>query len=445
MHQKTYVIRTKIVKIKPTPIPETTYKPENLELKPPPPPIKSTPFFEEFSKPKPQIVQEEIIDEIPKYERQLPKYDPVDIRVNAATIERDGYLQRIANKKQQIMQEEEPTEFLNWQNEMKQKDEEVRKVILQKRHNNLNYVRKKAMKSKLQKIEERLNEGNLMRQDLREKVQKARQEIEDERERIRELKNRVDNVPMVLEKLRQNKKEIVNQIKNDIRKDLRSARRRQKEEYEIRRINAEKVRYDAIHHTNRHGDSYIRKKEITETKFLSALSDKETKELLIQNKQKERELILSRIEAHKKLKEEKIERLYSLLEEELKARDLAEIEHKRQREEKKRLEEEEALRKKQEEEEKILKLEKKLEKKRQARIKEAEEMEERTRQIAARNRYLALNKRAIETKSFQSQQDAKLRMARERQESKIQKPLKPSPQRKKKESELIRLKSILGI
>jgi pantothenate synthetase len=42
-------------------------------------------------------------------------------------------------------------------------------------------------------------------------------------------------------------------------------------------------------------------------------------------------------------------------------------------------------------------------------------MEEHTRQIAARNRYLALNKKAIATKVFQSLQDARLRAARERQ------------------------------
>jgi hypothetical protein len=48
-------------------------------------------------------------------------------------------------------------------------------------------------------------------------------------------------------------------------------------------------------------------------------------------------------------------------------------------------------------------------------------MGEHTRQIAARNRYLALTKKSIAIKAFQSQQDAKLRSARERQEMRMTK------------------------
>ncbi|OHT02243.1 hypothetical protein TRFO_30712 [Tritrichomonas foetus] len=445
MHQKTYVIRKKIVKIKPTPIPETNYTPEIFELPPQQPPIAAeSPFFENLAKPKEKVTVDFSLPPIPKYENKIPNYDPVDLRVNAATIERDAFLIKESQKYHEKMKEE-PTEFLAWQKNMREKDEELRREVIQKRREDLNYARKKAMKSKIAQIEERLSIGKQMRSQISDEIDRTRAEIEEEREKIRELKQKIDYAPIVVAKMKRQKKEQVVEMKKEIIREIRSARRKEKKEYELRRKNAEKVRYDAINHTNRHGDAFIQKKEITETKFLSGLTDEETEYLLKTNQERNLALIQERLEKHRKAKEEKMEKLYKLLEEETRIRDEAEIEHKKKRAEKKRHEEEEAMKKQLEEEEKILQLNKKLEKKRKERIKEAEEMEERTRQIAARNRYLALNKRAIEVKAFQSHQDARLRMAKERQDSRIQKPLRPPTPKKKKEVELTRLKTILGI
>jgi hypothetical protein len=113
-----------------------------------------------------------------------------------------------------------------------------------------------------------------------------------------------------------------------------------------------------------------------------------------------------------------------------KQEELARIEHARQAEE----------------EQKMLKLEKKLEKKRQMRIQEAEEMEEHMREIAARNRYLALNKKALAEKTFQSQQDAKLRTAKERQTMRMPDEKVPIPLSKPKSGgDLVHLKELLGL
>ena len=76
-------------------------------------------------------------------------------------------------------------------------------------------------------------------------------------------------------------------------------------------------------------------------------------------------------------------------------------------------------------------------------------MEEHTRQIAARNRYLALNKKALATKVFQSQQDAKLRSAKERQTMNLQmgqiKTMQRTQQQRKSAAELSSLKGLLGL
>jgi hypothetical protein len=87
-----------------------------------------------------------------------------------------------------------------------------------------------------------------------------------------------------------------------------------------------------------------------------------------------------------------------------------------------------------------------LEKKRNTQIKEAEEMEEHTRQIAARNRYLALNKKTIATRVFQSQQDATLRSAKERQEGRKRSNFVTVKKKKVWESqELPNLERLLGL
>jgi hypothetical protein len=73
-------------------------------------------------------------------------------------------------------------------------------------------------------------------------------------------------------------------------------------------------------------------------------------------------------------------------------------------------------------------------------------MQEHIREIAARNRYLALSKNAMATRVFQSQQDAKLRQARERQENKMPEDQITIPPVKVSESlEMPNLKRLLGV
>lgn len=449
MHQKTYIIRKKVVKIKPTPIPDTTYEPEIVELPPSKPPIAAiSPIFEELACPKPEIEPDNTPPPIPRYENPRPVYHPIDIRTNVATIERDAYLQKAQiDRIQEAKKDEEGSqEFLKWQKMMKDKDEEVRKEIIQKRHEDLDHARKKAAKIRKQQINEKLQQGNDMRSEIEQQIEKIKLEIEEERQKIRDLKKqRIDLAPLSVEKVQREKREIYNEMRRDFKRDIKSVRKQRREELEVKRQNVDKIKYDQEHHTNRHGDIFTSKREITETKFLAALTDEETNELLRTNHERNLQIIEERILKHRKAKEEKLQRLYKLLEEETRLRDIAEQEHKRKREEAKQKKEEEEIKRQNEEDDRMIELEKKLEKKRKARIKEAEEMEERTRQIAARNRYLAINKRAVEVKAFQSHQDARLRMARERQNSRIQKPLRPPTPKKKKETELVRLKSILGV
>lgn len=449
MSEKTYVIRKKIIKIKPTPIPESTYKPEIMEFPKPQPPIPPcSPIFEQLSCPKVKPESEKSSPPLPRYRTSIPKYDPVDIRVNVTTIERDNYLQNA--QLEQIKRENEDLEgakdFIKWQSDMKQQDEEARTLIIQQRRADIDLSRKRINKIRKQNIENNLQVGNEVRSEIQEMIKQTQERIEEERNQIKELKSQlVDLAPIQVARVKREKREICKQMRKDFKRDIKTSRRKQREELAEKRKHVEKIQYEDENHTNRHGDIFIQKKDITETKFLAALTDEETNELIRTNHERQVASIEAKIAEHRKIKEEKQQRLYELLNEETRIRDQAEIEHKQKREEAKQKREEEAIKRQQEEDEKMLELEKKLEKKRKNRIKEAEEMEEHMREISARNRYLALNKRALEVKAFQSHQDARLRMAQERQNNKIQKPLKPSTPKKKKETELVRLKAILGV
>jgi hypothetical protein len=209
---------------------------------------------------------------------------------------------------------------------------------------------------------------------------------------------------------------------------------------------AETVRRAAESHTMRHGDPYSAKLEITQTTFLAALSDEEAAQLVAEHADGTKRGIEREIEEHRGIKAKKMDKLIQMLDEVTTVRDAREEAHVQRRKE--RLDEEERVRRAREieEEEKMLQLERKLERKRKARIREAEDMGEHTRQIAARNRYLALNKKAIATKVFQSQQDAKLRSARERQEMRMPEDQIKIPAAKFRNSqELPHLRGLLGL
>ena len=444
---KSYVIRRRVVQVKPTPVPESTYKQETFARRSVAPPIRADPRMEELAKPKVHAEDTSSIPPIPKYQNDAPHFDPVDCRVNRACLHRDVYLIRKQQQKEATDKENEPTEFLEWQAKMKELDEEERKSLILKRHRELDGVRKRAMKATKQRIEDRLEEGRKLRVQFGKDFENVQKEIEAEREKIRELKRQwVDKAPLAVARVKREKAQATKEMKKQMREELRGLQRRQKEELEEIKEKAATLRQAAESHTMFKGDKYSAKVEITETKFLSALTDEEATELLNKHREMERERIEREIEEHRRIKAEKMDKLVAMLEEATRYRDQKEEEFMKRKKE--RQEEEERLRKQkqQEEEQRMLELEKKLEKKRQERLKEAEEMEEHTRQIAARNRYLALNKKALATKMFQGQQDAQLRSAKERQTTRLtEERAKIGPSKPKPSGDMKGLKSLLGL
>ncbi|KAH0785211.1 hypothetical protein GPJ56_010854 [Histomonas meleagridis] len=445
---KVYVIRRKITKIKPTPIPETTFTPEHFQKKSPPPPIKTTPHFEELSKPKPNLYKEPQPDPIPKYQNPPPNFGQIDFRVNAASLQRDYYLRKALDKKEKAEEENKPKEFLQWQEEMKKIDEQNREAEIQRLHRELDKSRQKAAKVKERMIADKLSSGNQLRDEIKEmQNQQKQKEIEEQKQFQAYKSTLIDRAPMIVQKANQEKIRQTKLMKKQLRIELKAAERLRKEETERIHKNAEKVRHDAKYHTNKHGDSYINAKEITETKFLAELTDEESKELIKKNIKNQKKEITKKIENNRKIKEEQNKKLYSMLQEltnERNERDEINIEKRKEKMEK---EKEEKLKKKEIEDQKYLKLERRQEKKRLKRLNEAEEMEEKAREIAARNRYLSLNKKSLEVSAFQSRQDAKLRSAKERQEKKMigTNQSRKVVEKKKNNGELINLKEILGI
>lgn len=447
MHgNKTYVIRRKIVKLEPTPVPESTFKPDGFERKATKiSPIKAAPQFEELALPKKLPVREEPNDPLPKFENPPPTYEPVDFRVNAAVLRRDFYLKQANENREKNEKDKEPTDFLAWQSQMKKQDELERLEIIEKRHKELDQVRRKAIKAKKDISKKRLELGQDMRNQITDDIRRVNTAREEEMNQLLERKaTRVDRAPLEVERVRRQKAQCTKEIKIQIREELKSARRQKEQEFEAIKQHAEKVRYDAIHHTNRHGDVFTAKREITDTKFLAELTDEETVALRRQNQEATKRKIEADIVRHQKEKAETINELEFMLEDVTTAREQREDEHKAKRQEKKQQAEKERLERQRREEEQMLELEKRQERKRKERLKEAEQMEEHTRQIAARNRYLALNKKALETRGFESRQDAALRSARDRQLEKTNADQAP-PKKQKPKGELVRLKQILGL
>lgn len=410
-----YLVYRKKVRIHPTEIPKTTFVPETFKTAQKPGPIKASEYFETLAVPK-SLPEPQASEPIPKYENKTPEFDPVDFRTTNACLERDLYIMKNIKKKEEEARESDPKEFLAWQKEMREKDEEELKAAIQARREDLDNCRRKAMKAKKKTIQERLEIGKQMRIAFSEEITKVRDEIEKERQQIIELKNQRDLLPVSnVEKVKQRKIAESREVRKQVREDLKLASKLRAEETRQIKENAVKVRDQLKNHTNRHGDAFKGKIEITETKFLAALTDEEAQSLIDNHAAEKRAKIESQIEEHRKAKEAKMEKLIEMLNEVTRTREQKEEEHERLKQEKQELIEKERALKEAEEEQKLLELEKRLEKKRKQRIQEAQEMEEHTRQIDARTRYLALNKKALQTKTFQNQQDGKLRAAKERQ------------------------------
>ena len=443
MNKDAYIIRRKIVKVKPAPVPDTTYKPEIVRPKSRAALIKAPPIFEELAVPKNTDFEDEPLDPIPQYQNPPPVYNPIDFRVNAAVLYRDIHLKRERETRQRLADENEPKQFLNWQSEMRQKDALERQEVIDKRHNELDNARKRAVKERKRLEQERLDVGQEMRVKFAQEMKGVQREQAAERARLQEMKeSRHDGAPAAVARVKREKRAATKEMKSQISRDLKSARRQRDEEVQRIKENAEKVRYDAANHTNRHGDAFISKQEITKTRFLAELTDNEAQDLTTKHREQERIRIEEQMRAHRQEKEAKMNELYSILEELTEDRDRRDEEHKRQRKERDEQRAKEEREQQEHENEEILRLEKKQEKKRQARIREAEEMEESTRRIVAMNRYLALNKNALESRGFESRQDAALRSAKERQEEKIAEKQQP---KQRPHTALVRLRSILGL
>ncbi|EAX92179.1 hypothetical protein TVAG_386530 [Trichomonas vaginalis G3] len=410
-----FVVYRKKVKIHPTEIPKSTYVAETFMTTKKQEPIKAREYFETLAIPKAPPKEASPVP-IPKFENKTPEFDSVDYRTTNASLERDLYIMKSLQKKEEQARGSDPKEFLAWQKEMRQKDEEELKAAIEARRTDLNNCRRKAMKAKKKTIEERLEVGKQMRLTFSEEIANVREEIERERQQIIELKNQRDLLPVSnVEKVKQRKIAESREVRKQVREDLKLASKLRAEKTKQIKENAIKVRDQLKNHTNRHGDAFKGKIEITDTKFLAALTDEEAQALVDQHAEEKRAKIETQIEQHRKAKEAKMDKLIQMLNEVTAAREQKEEEHERLRLQKQEEERKELEKKQMEEEEKIIELEKKLEKKRKQRIQEAQEMEEHTRQIDARTRYLALNKKALQTKTFQNQQDGKLRAAKERQ------------------------------
>jgi hypothetical protein len=330
---------------------------------------------------------------------------------------------------------------------MKEFDEQERRDIIQKRHEDLDDVRRRAVKAKKQRIQEQLELGRQLRVQFSNELEVIQAEIEAERQAIRDLKSQLlDRGPKAIAKVQRAKIEATRQFKKEIRAEFRAEARRRALEIEKVKQAAEQLREQLRTHTMTKGDKYREKLEITKTMFLAALSDDETAELIAKLTEEDKKRVEEEIEKHRRLKKQKMDQLVAMLDEVTRTRDEKEEEHMRKKKEKKEEEERRRLEKEAREEEQMLVLEKKLEKKRRAQVAEAKEMEEHTRQVAARNRYLALNKKAIATRVFQSQQDATLRSAKERQEGRKRTNLLKTKKIKIRESqELPNLERLLGL
>ena len=326
---------------------------------------------------------------------------------------------------------------------MRKKDAEERQEIIDKRHDQLDNAKKRAAKERKRIQQENLAIGQEMRVKFADDMKGVQRDIAAERAKLQEMKDsRHDGAPAAVARVKKEKQAVTKEMKSQISRDLKSARRQREEEVQKIKENAERVRYDAANHTNRHGDAFISKQEITKTRFLAELTDNEAQQLTVKHREQERARIESEMRVHREEKEQKMNELYSILEELTEDRDRREEAHKQKRKEKQEQREREAREAQEHENEEILRLEKKQEKKRQARIKEAEDMEESTRRIVAMNHYLALNKNTLETRGFESRQDAALRSAKERQEDKL---AEKQFSKQRPHTALVRLRAILGL
>ena len=281
---KAYVIRRKITKIKPTPIPETTYRPPSARRLRKVEPIVTPEFFNDLARPKEErrknsskqlqttsdymnTINDRNInlsyndtksptsslnDEVyqhTSYMTEIPEYSEVDYRVTHYQLQRDEYLMNQKEKRIADEKASEPIQFNEWKKKMQEEDDKIRREEIEKRHLELDKTRKRAKKAKKILIEKQLNDGTQIREEIRKQLEQTQLEIEAEREEIRRLKSEiVDGAPLAVAKVQQNNREVTKEIKQKLREDIKMMHRRLNDEYQQRRDNAEIVRQRAINH-----------------------------------------------------------------------------------------------------------------------------------------------------------------------------------------------------
>ena len=458
--RKTLVRKSEKYVFTPLEVPETTYIPQKFPKKGP---------KKDESKEQ-QIIQSEnqsqvILDEqeklskqskqfetpfipkldIPHYVNKPPQFEPVNLRANQALLERN---QEILNKKlakDKKEKEEEPVQFMNWQNQCKKQDEEIRSKVIEERHNNLDKSRQRAKQVKKEIIKQKLQEGKELREELSQQIENAQNEIETEREIVRDTKHQMINyAPYIVEACKRNKRLETQQMKKELHLNIKKAKLEQEADIQKKKESATKIKHDVKNHIITRKDKYRDQVDITETKYLAQMTDKEVNEYLKHNKERKNQEVEEKIRDHREQKEAKMERLLKMLEEqEIQAREQERI-HTARREEKiataRKAEEE----RKSKEDQQMLALEKKMQKKQEKRMKEAKDQDEQARMISARNHFLALNKKALQVKSFEDNIQGNFRAAKERQ-NQLSFQSKKKKLQPKQEPQLKNLNHILGL
>lgn len=445
--QKYFVIKKKVNVTKAHPVPESTYKPPSTRELPKSEPIRTTKFFEELSRPKEHNIDTSDEITIQKYQNPHPVFKEIDFRVTQSQLERDKFLMDQKRKYDESKSTHDGDKLIEWQKKYNEEDEKILKQEIEQRRQDVIHSRKNAIEAKKRYIQQQMDICKNIREETREKLKLVEIELEKDRAKIRELKAlQVDNVPKALHKNYLANCAKTKEMIQTYRDNMKLIRKNNQEYMDNLRVKCNKLRDDVKNHRILR-NHYVSKVEITERKFLDALTEEEANQLIKDNRAREHERISELIAKHRKAKEEKIQRMVELLREETEYREQQELAH----EEKRRqiFEQREAEKQKliAEEEKKYLELEKKLEMKRKLKLKEAEEAEERMRQISARNCFLALNKKTQAANCFTYKQNAALRTAKARQEDGVSfEPQRQETARKNKKSkELTNLRMLLGV
>jgi hypothetical protein len=329
---------------------------------------------------------------------------------------------------------------------MKKSDAEQRENLIAERHKALDCARAMALEAKESQIEKNLEVGKEIRSISELGVKRRDKDIRDDKRKVLEWKRGLrDRAPAAVAKAKQRKLQTALEQRRTVLQDLALARRIERERVEAVKQHADRVRDEMNNHLNPHGDVYTSKRELTEPRFLMEMNDDEAVRLTELSRKVTRRWIATRIGEHRKGREGRISRNIELMEAIAQDRQMRDEEHRRLRDEKKLAEDTARRRKEKQEDEKVILLELKRQKRIQSKLEEAKEMEEQSRIIEARSRYLATNKQALEEKGFESLQNARLRTAKERQTRLF--PIEPAPIHSKPDAhaDLAGLRVLLGL